>query len=164
MAPEYDSHSGYKQFEYVDEELPDIFACADIFISRAGATVLYEILSVRKPALLIPLSQNASRGDQILNAESFQKSGCSEVLTEENMTKELLITKVKDLYKNRNNYIKAMKRNSSGNAAEKIIAIIQEVLSENRNFAVFGFLEFIQLYSSCDTEVKKCLDLILGKV
>jgi hypothetical protein len=38
------------------------------------------------------------------------------------------------------------------------------IIYSGQYYAVFGFLEFIQLYSSCGTEVKKCLDTILDKV
>ena len=55
----------------------DIFALADIVISRAGANAICELLALRKPNLLIPLSANASRGDQILNARSFERQGFS---------------------------------------------------------------------------------------
>ena len=63
---------GYIQFEYVKKELADLFALADVCISRAGANAICELLALRKPNLLIPLSANASRGDQILNAESLK--------------------------------------------------------------------------------------------
>lgn len=126
IKPEFEGIKGYKQFEYINNELPDIFACADIIISRAGATTLFEILAVKKPALLIPLSKNASRGDQILNADSFKKSGYSDVLYEEDLTPETLLEKANNLYNNRNGYIKAMKSNPSGNAADKIVGLINE--------------------------------------
>lgn len=133
IKPEFDRLRGYRQFEYVDNELPDIFACADVFISRAGATVLYEILTVKKPALLIPLSKSASRGDQILNAQSFYSQGYSDILMEEDVTKETLITKLKELYLNRNNYIKSMKSSCTVNAAEKIISNIEEIIGNENN-------------------------------
>lgn len=127
IKSELDGTKGYKQFEYINKELPDVFTCADIIISRAGATTLFEILALKKPALLIPLSKNASRGDQILNAESFQKNRFSDVLYEENLTSELLFDKINDLYKNKNKYIEAMIKNPSGNAADKITELICEV-------------------------------------
>ncbi|HZK28266.1 MAG TPA: undecaprenyldiphospho-muramoylpentapeptide beta-N-acetylglucosaminyltransferase [Thermoclostridium sp.] len=127
MAPELNKTKGYKQFEYVNKELPDIFACADLLISRAGATVLFEILELNKPALLIPLSKAASRGDQILNANSFKKNGYSEVLLEENLNKNSLLEAVNTTYKNRNTYIKAMQRNDLQNTVEKIVNIIDDV-------------------------------------
>ena len=71
---------GYKQFEYISDELPDLFAMADMVISRAGSNAICEFLALHKPMLLIPLGKNASRGDQILNAESFKKQGFAEVI------------------------------------------------------------------------------------
>ncbi|NLY18369.1 MAG: undecaprenyldiphospho-muramoylpentapeptide beta-N-acetylglucosaminyltransferase [Clostridiaceae bacterium] len=127
VKSELENIKGYKQFEYVNDELPDIFACADIIISRAGATTLFEILALKKPALLIPLSKNASRGDQILNAESFKTNGYSDVLYEENLNSEVLLEKVFILYNNRNSYIKAMSEKNKNNAVDKIIDLIHEV-------------------------------------
>ncbi|HBA97438.1 MAG TPA: undecaprenyldiphospho-muramoylpentapeptide beta-N-acetylglucosaminyltransferase, partial [Lachnospiraceae bacterium] len=82
---------GYAQFEYINEELPDLMAAADIVISRAGANAICEILALRKPNILIPLSAEASRGDQILNAASFEKQGYSIVIQEENVTNKILL-------------------------------------------------------------------------
>lgn len=66
---------GYVQYEYIKQELADMFALADVVISRAGANAICEINALKKPNLLIPLSANASRGDQILNARFFRTSG-----------------------------------------------------------------------------------------
>ena len=71
---------GYAQFEYISENLPDLFAAADLVVARAGANSICELLALHKPNILIPLSRNASRGDQILNANSFAKQGFSAVL------------------------------------------------------------------------------------
>ena len=67
---------GYKQYEYVDTPLKHFFAAADIVVSRAGANSICEILALRKPNVLIPLSAAASRGDQILNACLLYTSRC----------------------------------------------------------------------------------------
>ena len=66
-------HIGESLFEYVKSELKDLFAMADVVVSRAGANSICEILALKKPNLLIPLSASSSRGDQILNAKSFEK-------------------------------------------------------------------------------------------
>ena len=79
---------GYIQFEYVKAELTDLFAASDVVISRAGANAICELLALHKPNVLIPLPLSQSRGDQILNAKSFEKSGYSKMLEEEKMTKE----------------------------------------------------------------------------
>ena len=83
------STEGYVQYEYVDAPLKHLFAAADVVISRAGANSICELLALRKPNLLIPLSAAASRGDQILNADSFARQGFSKVLKEEDLPMKL---------------------------------------------------------------------------
>ena len=115
---------GYVQFEYIHDELSDLMAASDIFISRAGANAICEILALRKPNILIPLSAQASRGDQILNAASFEKQGYSIVIQEEDITDEKLLAAVNDAYTNKDKYISAMKRSQLNNSIEKITGLI----------------------------------------
>jgi len=117
---------GYVQFEYIKEELCDLMAAADIMISRAGANAICEILALRKPNILIPLSAQASRGDQILNAASFEKAGYSIVIQEEDVTDEKLLNAVNQAFDHKENYIKAMKRSQLNNSVEKIVGLINE--------------------------------------
>lgn len=117
---------GYTQFEYIKNELRDIFALSDIVISRAGANAICELLALRKPNILIPLSANASRGDQILNARSFERQGFSIVLEEEEVTKETLLEAVNKLYNNRNTYMEAMRNSGQQDSINTIINLIQE--------------------------------------
>ena len=114
---------GYKQFEYVNEELKDIFAAADVIISRAGSNSISEFLALKKPCLLIPLSAKASRGDQILNAKSFEKQGFAKVLDEEEIEK--IEIEIRDLFNNKEAYIKAMEESSASNGVDTIIDIIE---------------------------------------
>ena len=116
---------GYKQFEYVSDELPHIFAAADLIISRAGANSISEFLALRKPNLLIPLSAASSRGDQIQNAKSFERQGFSVVLPEPAMTGETLEKNVRRLFAERGKYIGRMERAASAGGADKIIEIIK---------------------------------------
>ncbi|MBP1992794.1 undecaprenyldiphospho-muramoylpentapeptide beta-N-acetylglucosaminyltransferase [Paenibacillus eucommiae] len=116
---------GYKQFEFVSDELPDIMAMADLVVSRAGSTSIYEFLALEKPMLLIPLSRQASRGDQILNAGSFQRSGYAAVLDEADLTGESLILAVRSLYENRSSFKAAMATRNSMDAVESIISLIE---------------------------------------
>lgn len=118
--------AGYMQFEYVRKELADLFALSDIVISRAGANAICELLALRKPNLLIPLSAQASRGDQILNARSFEQQGFSAVLEEEALTDDSLLQGIKNLYNNRMNYVKAMEKSKQGNSIETIIKLITD--------------------------------------
>lgn len=116
--------SGYVQFEYVSDELPDLLAMADIVVSRAGANTIYELLALKKPTLLIPLSRNASRGDQILNAQSFEGQGYAKVLPEEKMNEDKLITEIIDLYQNRHKMTAMMETAKQSNGVEAVYATI----------------------------------------
>ncbi len=111
---------GYQQYEFISEQLNDIFAMTDIMISRAGANSISEILALKIPNILIPLSAKASRGDQILNAESYEKQGFSTVLQEETLTSEILLSSVNDVYARREE-IKATMSNSKLLDANSVI-------------------------------------------
>ncbi len=122
----FEGVSGYKQFEYVNEELPHVFAMADVVVSRAGATTLFEIAELKKPNLLIPLSRKASRGDQILNAESFKNQGFSRVLSEEELTPESFYENLMKVHEDREAYIKALSARPQKGATEAILKLISE--------------------------------------
>ena len=117
---------GYCQFEYIKNELRDLFALADVVISRAGANAICELLALRKPNLLIPLSAKASRGDQILNARSFERQGFSMVLEEEDLTKETLTSTVYKLFEKRGSYVDAMRNSNQQDSIDTIISMITQ--------------------------------------
>lgn len=119
---------GYVQYEYIKKELADLFALADIVISRAGANAICEISALKKPNLLIPLSAKASRGDQILNARSFQKLGYSKVLEEEEMNDQTLLDSINDLYENRASYVEAMSKSSQMDSIGTIVGLINDCI------------------------------------
>ncbi|MBD2861820.1 undecaprenyldiphospho-muramoylpentapeptide beta-N-acetylglucosaminyltransferase [Paenibacillus oceani] len=130
--PQLNGVRGYRQFEYVTTELPDLLAMADVVVSRSGSTSIFEFLSLRKPMLLVPLSKNASRGDQILNAESFRSQGFSDVLEEEQLTSDTLLDGLLRLYEQRETYINRMNAYSNQDSVMQIIALIER-LSEARS-------------------------------
>lgn len=115
---------GYRQFEYIGRELHDIFAMSDLVISRAGANSICELQALHKPNLLIPLSAAASRGDQILNATSFEKQGFSKVLLEENLTEKSLLEAVDELYADRERYIQNMQESRSLDSIDMIVDLL----------------------------------------
>lgn len=116
---------GYKQFEYIKAELKDLFAMADIVISRAGANAICELLALKKPNILIPLPASSSRGDQILNAKSFESQGFSIVLNEDDLTTELLMEKVHELYFTRQGYIDTMNQSGQLDSISTILGLIE---------------------------------------
>lgn len=127
LDPALENTKGYVQFEYIKKELSDLMDAADIVISRAGANAICELLALRKPAVLVPLSAAASRGDQILNAASFEKQGYSYVLKEEALTGASLQKAVEEVYHNRSSYVEAMKKSPMNHAVETILGLIQEL-------------------------------------
>lgn len=127
----YNSFEGYRQFEYVSSDLKDFFAAADLVVSRAGANAVSELLALRKPTILIPLSAAASRGDQILNAECFEREGYSFVLREEDVTNETLLSTVNTVYENRQKYIDAMEKSTQKNSTDIIFDLIEDARKKN---------------------------------
>ncbi|SEU03124.1 undecaprenyldiphospho-muramoylpentapeptide beta-N-acetylglucosaminyltransferase [Lacrimispora sphenoides] len=119
---------GYVQYEYVDAPLKHLFAAADLMISRAGANSICEILALRKPNILIPLSAAASRGDQILNARSFAKQGFSSLLEEENLTGDSLLQAISETFANRQTFISKMEKSELHNAVDTIIDMIESLV------------------------------------
>ena len=120
---------GYVQFEYISEQMRDLFAISSIVISRAGANAICEILALRKPNILIPLPAAASRGDQILNAESFQKQGFSYLLPEEEITNEKFLDTIHQVYSDRENYQKQMAASQQNQAIPIIADLIDQLAS-----------------------------------
>lgn len=125
---------GYAQFEYVTDELPHLFALADIAVSRAGATTLFELAALAKPSLLIPLPLSASRGDQIANARSFEKQGICRVLPQESMTPETLPENIRSLFEHRSEVTARMKSSVAPDAAGAVVSLIEETVSERPRY------------------------------
>ncbi len=112
---------GYEQREYVDAGWGDLMAAADLVVSRAGANALFELLALRKPNVLVPLSAKASRGDQLDNAAFAERSGYSEVVHEEALDAETLLTAVDRVWAERERRIEAMSAMPVPDAAHAIV-------------------------------------------
>ena len=115
---------GYKQFEYIKEEMKDLLAMADRVISRSGANAISEILALRKPNILIPLP--SGRGDQLLNADSYEAQGFSIVINEDDLTTKVLLQKVEELWQNKETYVKTMSESKQRDAIGQIMGLIEE--------------------------------------
>lgn len=115
---------GYHQFEYLNKEMPDILACADLVVSRAGANSIYELLSLHKPHILIPLPTTASRGDQIDNAKYYASKNLSTVIFEEDLSNEKLLNAIVASHNNSNDTILLMQNYALPNS----VAIIEQCI------------------------------------
>lgn len=119
------TREGYRQFEYVNEELKHLFALSDLVISRAGANAICELLALKKPNILIPLSAAASRGDQILNAQSFEKQGFSYLLQEEDLSEDNLLKAIHNVSSNQDTFIQQMSASKQANGIDRILELIE---------------------------------------
>ena len=118
---------GYFQLEFAKDEMKDLFALSEIVVSRAGANAICEFLALHKPNLLIPLPASASRGDQLLNAESFRKQGFSLVLDEDkDLTEDSLYDTICELYDRREEFRKVMLKSEQTNAVSTVVKLIEE--------------------------------------
>ena len=103
---------GYAQFEFVDKELKHLMALSDVVVSRAGSNAIFELASLNKPMILVPLPNTSSRGEQSLNAQSFKNKGYAEIIKDEDIANpNILLSMLEKVYNNRLQYETAMKEN-----------------------------------------------------
>ena len=119
---------GYNQYEYINEQLPDLFALCDIVLSRAGANSVFELLALNKPSVLVPLPSSSSRGDQLLNATYFEKKHYAKVVDQDKATPESLVEAIEDVFAHRAEYTQRMCEDTRSDGTETILAIIKEAV------------------------------------
>ena len=104
--------NGYVQYEYIDKELKDLIALSDVVISRAGSNSIFELASLNKPMILVPLPNTASRGEQSLNAKNFANKGYAEIIKDEDISNpDILFPTLEKVFKNKDIYTQKMKNN-----------------------------------------------------
>ncbi len=88
--------ANYRLYPFFNlQEMSNAYAAADIIISRGGASNLFEIAAIGKPAIIIPITNSA--GDhQRQNAAEFQKYGAV-VIEEANITPHIIINQIQEL-------------------------------------------------------------------
>ena len=124
IAPELEGMPGYRQFEYLTDELPDAFACADILLSRAGSNSLSEILALHKPALLIPYHSGSS--DQVLNANSLKARGLAHVMLQSELTAQSLPPAIDALWEDRELLVQRMSALPDADGTQAVLAQIHK--------------------------------------
>ena len=127
LAPELEGKPGYKQLEFVEKELPDLLATADLVLSRAGSNALCEFQALGKPMLLVPYPKGASRGDQILNAQSLEKRGLCRVLLQENLNRASLVSALERLWADREQLTDALRNAPPADGTRRVLEMIEEV-------------------------------------
>lgn len=130
LEPSLQNTAGYVQYEYIRKELADLFALSSLVVSRAGANAICELLALQKPNILIPLPKAQSRGDQLLNAASFEKQGFSTVIYEEALTQDSLLSTIRSVYKDRAQFIDKMEKAQTIPSIDRILALIEEAAAQ----------------------------------
>ena len=128
----YEGMQGYTQTQYLNEAMPDAYACADVIVSRAGSNTICELLALRKPSLLIPYPSTASRGDQEINAASFLRRGFSRVLEQSDLTPETLVERVVEVYRDRGELIDCMNREPMTHSVDRIMEQIHKYARKDK--------------------------------
>ena len=112
----------YAPFQSISKELKDVFSIVDFVVARSGANSIFEYLALKIPMLLIPL-KIGSRGDQVQNAEYFEKKGYALVLDEMKLDKDSFLKAIFDLKENSES-IKATMSKFSQNSSKIIEDLI----------------------------------------
>lgn len=117
---------GYFQTEYINK-MENAFAVASLCVSRAGANTLFELMSLKIPTILIPLPKGTSRGDQVLNAEYFQRLGLAQVLPQHILTEKSLLLSINSVYANRHNIMQNFQKTPVKDASRQISRLIADI-------------------------------------
>ena len=130
LSEKHTGIKGYQQFEYVYEELADILAATEVVVTRGGSNSIFEFLALKIPMLIIPLTKQQSRGDQILNGKVFTENGYSYMIEEEALTKDHFLNTLKQIQENKQVMIEKMEKNKSQDALEEIIKELNRLRNE----------------------------------
>ena len=115
---------GYQQYEYVTIELSHLLAMTDYAVSRAGSNAIFELVALKKPMLLVPLSRENSRGDQILNANFFKSLGLANVIEEEQLHETKLSIVLDQLQQDKDTLLANIEQNERPKTAEEMAKLI----------------------------------------
>jgi len=122
----------YISYEYVDKELPDLYAVSDLIITRAGANALAEIEALNIPAIIIPIGKAASRGDQIMNAFLYQEKHTeTKVIEDEFLSYQSLIHTINLILPYENFVKKQREMPTEHTSVNKIIDVLNTYIGES---------------------------------
>ena len=118
----------YRVYPFIKDEMKDAYALAEIVISRAGANSLAEIVALKKPNILIPLSTSANN-HQPENAKFFAEKKSSLIIDETANSSQDLANTIFKLLSDKN-LQNQMQQKLSERAAPQIAAykIAEEII------------------------------------
>ena len=119
----------YRPYSFISDELPDLVCSSYVVVSRSGANTIWELATLGKPMVLIPLEQGSSRGDQVENAEFFANAEAAVVLRkdETNRLLEVLLNLLDD-----KSLCQSLGKNAKDLSNEDVVKNIVEILEDMR--------------------------------
>jgi UDP-N-acetylglucosamine--N-acetylmuramyl-(pentapeptide) pyrophosphoryl-undecaprenol N-acetylglucosamine transferase len=124
---------GYYAAPFFNQEMADLLAAARLVVCRSGANTVWELAALGKPAVLIPLSRAASRGDQIDNARYMERHGAAVVLEEDGTTASRFVETVLGLLDDERALDAMSRRASALGRPESARTIAQIVVERSRS-------------------------------
>jgi UDP-N-acetylglucosamine--N-acetylmuramyl-(pentapeptide) pyrophosphoryl-undecaprenol N-acetylglucosamine transferase len=121
----YANFGGSVEFYRFIDDMPSLFARADLLICRSGASTVAEVTAAGKPAVLVPFPR-AADDHQKRNAEALERAGAAVMLEESNLNREGLVDSVSTLFAEPSRLGKmgdAARKLSHPNAARDIAAM-----------------------------------------
>lgn len=114
------------------EDIGWVLNNADLIISRAGANIVSELAALGKPALFIPIPWSYA-DEQTKNAQMLVEAGTGEILPQDELSGETLLTKIETMMTNLEKYKKNASRAKALvrlDATQKIIQGINELIKK----------------------------------
>lgn len=124
----------YKAIGYFEEEIGIALSAADIVLSRAGASAIFEIAAFGKPSILVPLPE-AAMNHQLKNATEYAKTGATIIVEAENLLPHLFENQLKEFLQNADKLTQMAKAASAfyrPEAASKIAELILTIKGNAR--------------------------------
>lgn len=123
------SQKNLYRIDYVTDLYQALMNQADVVVTRGGSNTIFELLAMTKLQIIIPLGKEASRGDQLENAQYFEKHHYARQLSEDSLSLEKLIEEVNALLKNQESYKDAMRQSHEITSPERFYELLRADIS-----------------------------------
>ena len=117
---------------YVTDIYQPLMDLADVVVTRGGSNTIFELLAMAKLHIIVPLGREASRGDQIENADYFVKKGYAKQLAEEQLDMSNLQTALDDLLANQGSYHQAMQNSQEIKSVDEFYALLKADIDKGK--------------------------------
>ena len=117
---------------YVTNLYQPLMDFADVVVTRGGSNTIFELLAMAKLHIIVPLGREASRGDQIENADYFVKKGYAKQLAEQQLDMSNLQTALDDLLANQASYHQAMQNSQEIKSVDEFYALLKADIDKGK--------------------------------